>query len=129
MMSNKIVTAGKRGEIFAREFLKNKGFEFLCSNYHSRYGEIDIIMQNDKYIIFVEVKTRRAGSMVRGLESVSKNKREKLTKTAYVYLLNNPSEKQPRFDVVEIIKDYKMKTVKINHLENAFDAEEFDAFF
>ena len=124
-----MLTIGQRGEVLAQDFLKSKGYEFLCSNYHSRYGEIDIIMQNAEYIIFVEVKTRGLNSFVRGLESVSKNKRKKIIKTAFVYLMNNTSEKQPRFDVISIIKDYKTKTVKIHHMENAFDAEEYDAFF
>ena len=50
---------GKLGEDIALEFLSKKGYRLIERNYHSRFGEIDIIMKNDRYIIFVEVKLRK----------------------------------------------------------------------
>ena len=49
---------GRKGEAFVEKLLKRKGFRILEKNYHSRFGEIDIIAENRQYIVFVEVKTR-----------------------------------------------------------------------
>lgn len=120
---------GSKGEDFAIDYFLSEGFTFLERNYHSRYGEIDIILENNEYIIFVEVKTRKYSVVSRGIEAVNKNKRIKLIKTALVYLLNNPSKKQPRFDVAEVNVDSKGIFENINHFENAFDAGEYNEIF
>lgn len=127
-MDNRKLT-GNKGETSALKYLVNKGFNLCSSNYYSRYGEIDIILENDEYIVFVEVKTRKSCANFRGVEAVNKNKRIKIIKTAFVYLLNNPTKKQPRFDVVEIIVDSKGTIVNINYFDNAFDVGEYDAIF
>ena len=57
---------GDRGEDYTARYLEKQGFHIVERNWHSRYGEIDIIAENEKYLLFVEVKTRRAGSMVPG---------------------------------------------------------------
>lgn len=112
---------GNIGESLARKHLQDEGIEIVTSNYHSKYGEIDIIATTDKYIIFVEVKLRKEFSMVNPIESVSKAKRQKLIKTAMIYLNEYPSCLQPRFDVIAIESgDYP----KIEHIENAFGLEE-----
>lgn len=120
---------GKKGENYVSEYLKKRGFKIIYRNYHSRYGEIDIICEDEKYIVFVEVKLRKKNSLIRGIEAVSKSKRIKIIKTALVYLINNTCEKQPRFDVAEIISDKKEDDLILNYLENAFDTEELNAFF
>lgn len=120
---------GKKGENYVSEYLKKRGFKIIYRNYHSRYGEIDIICEDEKYIVFVEVKLRKKNSLIRGIEAVSKSKRIKIIKTALVYFINNTCEKQPRFDVAEIISDKKEDDLILNYLENAFDTEELNAFF
>ena len=67
---------GKKGENYVSEYLKEKGFKIIYRNYHSRYGEIDIICEDEKYIVFVEVKVRKRNSLVKGLEAVSKSDRK-----------------------------------------------------
>ena len=54
--------AGKNGERLTAEFLRSKGCTVIKMNYHSRFGEIDIIAETKEYIIFTEVKTRAEGS-------------------------------------------------------------------
>lgn len=120
---------GKLGENAAKEYLLEKGYTFLESNYHSRYGEIDIICKDDKYIIFVEVKTRKQGALVCGLDAVDVFKKVKIVKTAFMYLAKYGAERQPRFDVIEVITNQKGECANINHFENAFDMEELGAFF
>lgn len=125
----KDIDTGKLGENITREYLLSKGYTFVESNYHSRYGEIDIIFENEKYIIFVEVKTRKIGSLVRGICAVDSSKRKKIIKTALMYLSEQKFEKQPKFDVAEVIINKKGECENINYFENAFDMEELGAFF
>ena len=54
-------------------------------NYHSKYGEIDIIVCDEEYIVFVEVKTRKVGSMIRGLEFVDRKKQNKISNNIRIY--------------------------------------------
>jgi putative endonuclease len=126
---NNTKKTGSKGEAFALDYLLSQGFVFRGRNYHSRYGEIDIILEKNEYIVFVEVKTRKPSAACRGVEAVSKNKKLRIIKTAVVYLLNNPSKKQPRFDVTEVIVNRKGIPENLNHFENAFDLEGFNAFF
>ena len=51
-------SSGKIGERYVLQMLLEQGYTFIDANYHSRFGEIDIIVADDKYIVFVEVKTR-----------------------------------------------------------------------
>ncbi len=120
---------GKLGEDIAKKYLLGLGFTYLKSNYHSKYGEIDIIFEDDKYIIFVEVKTRKQSALVRGVDSVDNFKKRKILKTALVYCSEFKPGKQPRFDVLEVITGKKGECCKINYFQNAFDMEELDAFF
>ena len=112
---------GYVGEEIAINYLKNKGLKFICKNYYSKYGEIDIIFENLQYIIFVEVKMRKKNSLVSGLESISSKKQENIIKTAYVYLEKAKEPKQPRFDIISIETDNKTNAQSIIHIENAFE--------
>lgn len=116
-------SSGKFGEDFTAKYLVKNGYKIVAKNFHSRFGEIDIIAQNKTTIAFVEVKTRTEGALYSPREAVDYFKQQKCIKTAQFYLVNNPSELQPRFDVSEILllKDTKKPEVKIhNYIENAF---------
>ena len=120
---------GDVGELTARKYLTSvKNMRILKNNYHSRYGEIDIISCTNKYIVFVEVKTRKKESLYRGAEAVDKIKRIKIIKTAMMFLSENNIDLQPRFDVVEVTT-FKNKESQIIHFENAFDIGECDEIF
>ena len=54
--------SGKAGEEHIARWLESQGYEILARNFHSRYGEIDIVAQRPPYIAFVEVKPRVAVS-------------------------------------------------------------------
>ena len=114
---------GDRGEFAALEYLTGQGWRLMDKNYHSRYGEIDIIVTKDNVIAFVEVKTRDAGSLSSPAEAVDKSKQKKLMNTANVYLSENPCDLEPRFDVVEIISGGPEQRPEINHIPDAFPAE------
>lgn len=118
---------GTRGEVKAAEYLTDKGYEIIARNYISRYGEIDIIAQNDEYLIFVEVKARGKGAIGLPREFVDIRKQRKIIKTALCFMAENDISRQPRFDVIEIY-DYNEQD-SINHIENAFTMEVYDASY
>lgn len=113
---------GTWGETKAAEFLTRKGFRLLERNHHSRYGEIDLIMEDDAYLVFVEVKLRSSARYGTPAEYVTWSKQQKLRNTALLYLQSHPTDKQPRFDVIEIYAPRGTDThpVPIHHIENAF---------
>lgn len=113
---------GRLGEIFAAEWLQNHGFFILGMNYHTRFGEIDIIARKEGIIAFIEVKTRSSNSIARPMEWVTAAKQKKIILSAELFLQQNPTELQPRFDVIEIITASKneFRVIEIQHYENAF---------
>ena len=113
--------SGKIGEDYAADMLIQKGYQIIERNYHSRFGEIDIIAQNNNYIVFAEVKTRDENYLVSPLEAVTVGKQKKLYKTALLYLQSHPTKLQPRFDVIGITTKNDNFTVKsLEYIENAF---------
>lgn len=118
---------GQYTEALACQFLENKGFTLLERNYHCRFGEIDLIMQQDNNIVFVEVRYRRNNNFGSGAESVTFNKQSKLIKTASAYLQQHAklSKYPARFDVISItgsIETNNINNIDINWIENAFGA-------
>lgn len=120
---------GNTGENIACDYiLKVQNKKIIARNYHSRYGEIDIISCDDKYINFIEVKTRKPNSIIDGVYSVDKNKQIKIIKTAEIYLMKNDVDLQPKFDVV-LITAYPGGKYKVDYIDNAFSLEGFDEIF
>ena len=115
--------AGKNGERLTAEFLRSKGCTVIKMNYHSRFGEIDIIAETREYIIFTEVKTRKEASAVSPAEAVDKHKQKRIILTAEDYLSKYETELQPRFDVAEVTV-YKRKDgsdgYRLHYIKNAF---------
>lgn len=110
---------GKIAELNAWRYLRKKRYYLVDYNYKSRFGEIDLIVENKKYIVFVEVKMRSSNSPIEPREFVDHAKQQRIISTAMLFLSQNKIEKQPRFDVIEVISDnYEIKSIK--HLENAF---------
>ena len=114
---------GAWGEALAAEYLRKKRYRLLATRYVSRYGEIDLIASDKKYLVFVEVKLRKSADFAEAREFVDYRKQERLRKTAAFYLSENETCLQPRFDVIEIYAPEGMETrcPVINHLEGAFE--------
>jgi putative endonuclease len=113
---------GAWGEALAAEYLQKKRYEIVALRYHSRFGEIDIIAKDRKFLIFAEVKLRKSARYGRAAEYVNRSKQDRIRMTASIYLSQNPTGLQPRFDVIEIYAPEGMETARpeINHLEDAF---------
>lgn len=114
--------AGAWGEAQAAEFLRKKRYEVVAAGFRSRFGEIDLIVQNRTYLVFVEVKLRKDVKFARALEYVDRNKQDRIRMTASIYLSMNPTKLQPRFDVIEIYAPEGIETRRpvIYHMEDAF---------
>ena len=120
MGQNNIV--GAWGESLAWEFLRKKKYKLVAVNYRTRYGEIDLIVADRKYLVFVEVKTRKSAVFARASDFVDYRKQNRLKATAEIFLSQYQTELQPRFDVIEVYLPQGVDTKKpeINHMEDAF---------
>ena len=118
MASKKL--AGRRGESAAADYLKKKKYRIVGMNYACRFGEIDLIAEDREYIVFVEVKSRKDARFAAAREYVNEAKQRRITATAELWLMQNETKKQPRFDVIEVYgTDGEIRS--INHIENAFE--------
>ena len=114
--------AGAWGEALAGEYLRRKRYTLVAAGYRCRFGEIDLIVRDRKYLVFVEVKLRKSAGFARALEYVDRKKQDRIRTTASLYLSENPTGLQPRFDVIEIYAPEGTATLhpEIYHLEDAF---------
>ncbi len=91
---------GIAAEREALSYLRLQGLKLLCQNFHSRFGEIDLIMLDQSVTVFVEVKHRQSG-LSAASESINYAKQQKLVKAAQYYLLKSGGiDVACRFDVV-----------------------------
>lgn len=114
---------GRWGESLAASYLRKKKYTLLAANYRCRFGEIDLIAENRKYLVFVEVKLRKSADFAQAMEFVDCRKQERIRQTASMFLASHEAlTKQPRFDVIEIYAPDGLKTAnpEIKHLEDAF---------
>ena len=119
MIYNKIKQIGQYGEKQAKEFLISNNYRILETNFHSPYGEIDIIAEDLNTLVFIEVKTRSTG-LDTALNSISISKRKKISKTASYFLSKNPTfdDMFTRFDVIIILMNRDQTSLK--HIKEAF---------
>ena len=125
------VSKGAIGETIAARFLRDKKYTILAANYRCRFGEIDIIAADRSYIAFVEVNTRRADALYTPREAVTAAKQRRILQTAAMYLSRNPIERQPRFDVIEVVTatDDPLNVVELNHIMGAYEAGDLHTAF
>ena len=110
---------GKLAEKIAQELLEANQLRLLNKNYHCRYGEIDLIMLDDKTLVFVEVRFRKNHKFGGAIESIDYKKQQKIRTTALHYLQKHNSKQNARFDVVTLSSlDDKNK---INWIKSAFE--------
>ncbi|NVJ67917.1 MAG: YraN family protein [Gammaproteobacteria bacterium] len=117
---------GQAAESWCKQFLSEKGLEFVAENFHSRYGEIDLIFLDKsvepKTLVFVEVRYRRSKNFGAGFETVTHHKQKKIIKTAQIFLQKDKqfTNHNVRFDVVSISS--KNKNFKADWQSHAFEA-------
>ena len=112
---------GRWGEEQAARYLRRRGYVILGMNYGCRFGEIDIIAKKRGFVVFAEVKLRKDAAFAQAREFVTRAKQERVIAAAELWLSQNETELQPRFDVIEIYAPEGAEgRIKIEHIENAF---------
>lgn len=118
---------GASGEDIAAKFLKDKGYKIIERNFKNykgrQLGEIDIIAEKNKEIVFVEVKTRELAKYQGTLpeENITFSKLHKLSKIANSYIkTKNLWSLSYHFDAVSVWLSQDYKTAKVKHIENIF---------
>lgn len=115
---------GRLGEDAVCELLIKRGHEILARNFHKRCGEIDIISRCGGFVVFTEVKARKRGSLVSGLEAVDFHKQAKIVRTADLWLSEHDTGLQPRYDIAEVTLAGSIpRVVGIEIYEDAFTAD------
>lgn len=114
-------TLGKKGEQLAVEYLAQKGYQIIASNWQQRKFEIDIIAQDDNELVMVEVKTRTTSYFGNPEEAVTPAKMKHLVEGANYYIEMEEIDLECRFDVVAIVLNNS--TQEIHHIKNAFYPE------
>lgn len=108
---------GAWGENLAAQLLVSKGYAIVERNWHTSAFEIDIIASKGNRIVFVEVKTRKAGSYD-PLAAITKSKISQMVRAANAYLRNSEVPVEAQFDVIAITGDEH--DYHIEHFEDAF---------
>ena len=140
---------GNFGEDIAAAHLQQHGYQVIARNFRTRFGEVDLIAANERYLVFVEVKLRKENARVSGLEAVTPAKQAKLRAAAEEYLARGCSAcpppgvpgnacifgveiegrcpkgrgewiLHPRFDVIAIETASGGQVASIRWVENAF---------
>jgi len=111
---------GDYWENVAYKYLKKYKLKLVQRNYYSKFGEIDLVMQDEKALVFIEVKYRKNSEKVSAIESVTLSKQKKIIQTAKLFLLENNKYNNwnCRFDVLSIEGD--KKNPNIQWFKNAF---------
>jgi len=115
---NKAHQLGQQGESIAQNFLSQKNYTILESNWRWHKAEIDIIAQKNHTLIFVEVKTRSSQKFGQPSEFISVKKQELMKDAAEAYIEQQNENSEIRFDIISIVINSKEN--HIDHIENAF---------
>nr|WP_294795912.1 YraN family protein [uncultured Mucilaginibacter sp.] len=110
---------GRKGELMAKLYLEQQGYEIMDENWCHGKAEIDLIAYKDKVIIFTEVKTRTGNGFGEPEDFVDNRKQRLIAGAAdeYIYLMNHQGE--VRFDIIAILFKSE-ENYKLNHIKDAF---------
>jgi len=109
---------GKLGEELAVNYLTGNGYKILERNWHNIHKEIDIIAQDGKFLVIVEVKTRQSDDYGEPDLAVTKRKQRMLIAAANAYITRKGLDMETRFDIISII--FRDGEPIIEHIEDAF---------
>ena len=113
---------GDWGEALVAEYLEARGCHIVEKEWRCRFGEIDLIAEQEGALLFVEVKLRTNLRYGMPRESVTAKKQEKLRSAALLYLSMHGLDAPARFDVAEVYTDarHSARSTRIEYIENAF---------
>jgi putative endonuclease len=111
---------GYRAETLACIYLLFHGYRIVRRNYHSRFGEIDIIAFKKGLLCFVEVKTRQNDSLYSPADAVDFRKAERIKSVAATYINRYKLKHKIRFDIIEVYINEAGKVTDTRHITDAF---------
>ncbi|MBS0012012.1 MAG: YraN family protein [Bacteroidales bacterium] len=109
---------GKNGERLAIKYLKDNGYRILERNWSTGRKEIDIIAEDEEFIIFIEVKTRMADFQLHPRDTVSVPKQRNIIYAAQTYIQRNECDREARFDIISLVFDGRKH--ELEHIKDAF---------
>ena len=116
---------GKAGERYVCDHLAKNGWTIDARNYRIRGGEIDIVAHKGEILAFVEVKTRKFGALVDGIDAIDIRKRQAVIRAADRYIGENPTDAGTiRFDaaLVTVTTEEVPRVLEMEYSEDAFDS-------
>jgi putative endonuclease len=116
-VSDKIET-GNKGETLAADFLVEKGFQILERNYRYKHAEIDLIVQKNDWVLFIEVKTRSSFQFGEPEEFVDDRKANRIFEAAEEWIFSTDWKGHIRFDIISVRLDLNPV---IEHFEDAIN--------
>lgn len=110
------------GENLAANYLVSSGYEVVYRNFRVQQGEIDLIVEKDQQLVFVEVKTRSYHSINSAIANVNHRKQIHISRVAQLYCKQNPQfdKYNTRFDVIVVLNNRRDDTFSIKHFSDAF---------
>lgn len=109
---------GDLGEALAIQYLKEKKYDIVKTNYRFQRNEVDIVVEDANRLIFIEVKTRQTAQIGPPWKAVHRHKQRQIIRCAHQYMIENDSEQEARFDIISIV--HNSKGTFIEHIEEAF---------
>ena len=106
------------GEQLAKEFLEKQGYKIIEQNYKTKYGEIDLVAENRKEMVFVEVRTKIGENFGTPEETINKKKMRKLWGNAMAYAAVKKWNGSFRIDAICVVLKPDYSTERLNHYEN-----------
>ena len=106
------LATGEQAEQQAEQYLLKQGLKRVCRNFRCRYGELDLVMQDQQTLVIVEVRYRKSDRFGSATESVTPAKQARIIAAAQTYLLANKINPPLRFDVVALSGDGRLEWVK-----------------
>jgi len=101
---------GNLAEVKAVAYLQARGFQIIEQNFYSRFGEIDIIVQKDGILHFIEVKS--ASNFEQAIRNITAKKISRIIKTVYVYMKKNALNVEYEIDAIIVTP------IEIEYIEN-----------
>lgn len=124
MASNYRMNLGKWGEKFASQYLAGLGYEIIGHNYHTRFGELDVIAKNGETLVFVEVKTRSNKEYGTGEQAITPKKIKALQESILVYLERFPASAPDwQLDLIVVEGTLGCSCPNLIHYENLGETE------
>lgn len=117
---------GQEGEAEAERYLRRKGYRIVARNLRSALGELDLVAEDGRTLVFIEVKARRTGEFGGAIHAVHRQKQQKLIRLASQFLAQRHwTDRSCRFDVV-LLESTGTAALRVEHIENAFEVPSGD---